>query len=260
METPIRKYTILRLWRGSLQYIEDEIAVELTVTIHVNGKPLTTLYATPRELKELAVGHLMTEGLVNNLDEVVDVRVEDSNVYVTTLNVVEERSKLRNIKAAKIVKTACGQSSEMPTSETYNWKVGSNIKWSPTEVFKVVRKLNSDATIYRRTGGVHAAMIVDHGGFELLCEDVGRHNAVDKVVGSYVLKRSVDFSSTLLACSGRLSSEIVMKAARVGIPVIASISAPTSLGITLADRFRITLIGFVRGDKFNVYTHPERLA
>ncbi len=259
MENPIRKYSILKLWRGSLQYVEDEVAVELPVTIHVNGKLLTVLYATPRELKELAVGHLMTEGFVKDLDEVVDIRVEDSNVYVTVLNIVEERSILRNIKATKIVKTACGQSSETPSSEAYNWKVDSNVKWSPTEVFKVVRKLNSNATIYRRTGGVHAAMIVDCRGAEFLCEDVGRHNAVDKVVGAYVLGRTVDFSSTFLACSGRLSSEIVLKAARIGIPVIASISAPTSLGISLADSFGITLIGFVRGTGFNVYTHPERL-
>jgi FdhD protein len=259
MENPIRKYGILKLWRGSLQYVEDEVAVELPVTIHVNGKPLAVLYATPRELRELAVGHLVTEGLVKNLEEIVEIRVEGSNVYVTALNVVEERSTLRDIKATKVVKTVCGQPSEIPSSETYDWKVNSNVKWSSTEIFKVARKLNSNATIYRKTGGVHAAIIIDCKGAEFLCEDVGRHNAVDKVVGAYVLKRSVDFSSTFLACSGRLSSEMVLKAARVGIPIIASISAPTSLGISLADRFRITLIGFVRGAKFNVYTHPERL-
>lgn len=251
MEVSFRKLRIVKFKGRSFEYVEDEVAVEHPITIHINGKLLDVLYATPQELIELTVGYLMTKGLIKNLGEIIEIRTRNSSIYITVLESVEQRVKKHSIEHTKTLKTAFDQ--------THNWKVESEVKWPHTKILETVEKLNTKATIFRRTGGTHAAMITSIEGIEILCEDVGRHNAVDKVIGAYALRGFKDFSRVLLTFSGRVSSEIVLKAAEVKIPIIASISAPTSLGITLAEQSGITLIGFVRESGFNVYTHPERV-
>ncbi|MEM2848958.1 MAG: formate dehydrogenase accessory sulfurtransferase FdhD [Candidatus Bathyarchaeia archaeon] len=258
METSV-KYTISKFARGRINNVEDEVAVESPIVIYVNRKRLRVLYATPQELKELAIGHLITEGFIESLEEVIGTYVKDGEVYVDASVAVEERIKLYNAKVVNTIKTICGQSSETLIESLSVQRVQSSVKWALSEIFKLVRKLNSDAALYRRTGGVHAALIADTKGVAILCEDVGRHNAVDKAIGAYILRESAYFNHTLLVCSGRLSSEIVLKVARVGIPILVSISAPTSLGVSLAAQLGVTLIGFVRGFRCNVYTYPERL-
>lgn len=253
------KYSISKFMRGRINDVEDEVAVESPITIYVNGKQLRVLHATPRELAELAIGHLTTEGFIKGLEEVIGLHVKNDEVHVDASADVEERMKLYYAKAINIIKTMCGRSSETLVESLPAKRVQSNIQWALSEIFKLVRKLNSDAFLYRRTGGVHAAIIADTKGVKILCEDVGRHNAVDKAVGAYILRESAYFNHTLLVCSGRLSSEIVLKAARVGIPILISISAPTSLGISLATQLGVTLIGFVRGFRCNIYTYPDRL-
>jgi len=259
MITTISRCRILRFRRGRVETVEDVVAVEYPVEIYVNKQLLTVLHATPWDLEALAIGYLMTEGFVRSLDEVMDVHVEDGKVYVRVSETVSSRVKIRN---ARVVKPICGRSPGQSLSlldRISHLKVDSDACWTSEEIFDAVKMLNTNATLYRKTGGVHAALLVDARGLKILKEDVGRHNAVDKVVGSYVLKGFEDFGRVFLACSGRLSSEMVLKAARVGIPLLASISAPTSLGLTLAERLAVTLVGFVRGLRFNVYSHPERV-
>ncbi len=253
------EYTTSRFIHGHIDEVKDEVAVETPITIYINGKRLRVLYATPQELVELAIGHLITEGFVKKLEEVIRVDVKDGEVHVEASAEVEERIKLHNAKMINTVKTMCGYSSEELVESLPVERVQSSIQWPLNEIFKLVGELNLDASLYRRTGGVHAALIADTIGVKILCEDVGRHNAVDKVVGAYALRKSMHFNHTLLVCSGRLSSEIVLKAVRVGIPILASISAPTSLGVSLATQLGVTLIGFMRGSKCNIYTHPKRL-
>lgn len=252
MDVPLKRFRIVKFRGKTLEYVEDEIATELPIVIYINGRILTTLYATPRELMELAIGCLMTEGLVRDLGEIIEVHILGSSIYITLPEPVEGILKQHSSRCSGIPEMEYGQPSEIH-------EVESNIKWTYVKILKVVEKLNSNAILYRRTGGVHVAMIINSRGFEILCEDVGRHNVVDKVIGAYVLKGFRDFNSTLLAVSGRLSYEIVLKAARMNIPVLVSTSAPTSLGVALAERSGITLVGFVRGENFNVYTHPERI-
>lgn len=253
------KYNISKFIRGRINDVEDEVAVESPITIYVNGKQLSVLHATPRELTELAIGHLITEGFIKGLEEVIGLQVKNNEVHVDTSADVEEKMKLYNTKTINTIKTMCGRTSETLVESLPAKRVQSSIQWALSKIFKLVRKLNSDAFLYRRTGGVHAVILADTKGAEILCEDVGRHNAVDKAVGAYVLRGSAYFNHTLLVCSGRLSSEIVLKAARVGIPILASISAPTSLGVSLATQLGVTLVGFVRGFRCNIYTYPDRL-
>lgn len=259
MLTAVSRCRILRFRRDRIETVEDFIAVEYPVEIYVNRRLLAVLHATPRDLEALAVGYLMTEGFIRNLKEVVDMHVKDGKVYVRVSEPAYDRVRIRK---ARVVKPTCGGSSDSPLNlldRVSDLGVRSETRWPFKEVLEAIKSLNKEAGLYRKTGGVHASLLVDARGFRILREDVGRHNTVDKVVGSYVLGGFGDFGCVFLACSGRLSSEIVLKAARVGIPLIASVSAPTSLGISLAEQLAITLVGFVRGGRFNVYTHPERI-
>jgi len=259
MITAISRCRILRFRRDRVETAEDVVAVEYPVEIHVNKQLLAVLHATPRDLEALAIGYLMTEGFVRSLDEILDIHVEDGKVYVRVSETVDDRIRIRK---AWVVKPVCGGPPGQSLSlldRISNLKVDSDARWSYEEILNTIKMLNTNAALYRKTGGVHAALLVDARGLKLLKEDVGRHNAVDKVVGSYVLKGFEDFGRVFLACSGRLSSEMVLKAARVGIPLLASISAPTSLGLALAERFAVTLVGFVRGLRFNVYSYPDRI-
>lgn len=260
MEGGIRRYKVLRFKRGLAETVEDEVAVEAPVEIYVNGRLLTVLYATPQDIEALAVGHLMTEGLLKNPEHIAEVKVVNNKAYVKTSDMVEDRIKAHKVR---VVRTPCGQPPDRLLTgldRLAGFKVPSDICWRSEDILNAMRLLNASAEVYRKTGGVHVALILDDAGFKVVSEDVGRHNALDKVVGLRVLKGLTDFSHTLLVCSGRLSSEIVLKSARVGIPIVASISAPTSLGLDLAERLGVTVVGFVRGGRFNVYTHSERIA
>lgn len=259
MLTAVNRCRVLRFRRGCIETVEDLIAAEHPVEVYVNRQLLAILHATPQDLEALAIGYLMTEGFVRSLKEVMDIRIGDGKVYVKVSESAYDRVRIRK---ARIVKPVCGDSDKSPLNlldRVSDLRVKSDECWLFKEILNAIKTLNMEAKLYRKTGGVHASLLVNMEGIKILKEDVGRHNTVDKVVGSYVLKGLGDFRRTFLACSGRLSSEIVLKAARVGIPLIASISAPTSLGVSLAEQLAITLVGFVRGARFNVYTHPERV-
>ena len=163
----------------------------------------------------------------------------------------------------RLVLTACGSPDYWPLSKLIDrlnlQKLPIDLKIKAEIVSVAVRRLNTLAETFRKTGGVHIAALYSSKG-ELLtfAEDVGRHNAVDKVIGVYALKKG-DFSQCFLASSGRLTGDIVLKAARMGIPVVASLSAAVDSGIEVAKRINLTLIGFVRGQRMNVFTFPERI-
>jgi FdhD protein len=138
--------------------------------------------------------------------------------------------------------------------------VDSTFSITPTAVTQAIQQLNTKMDIYRTTGGTHGAALADKGGtLHFIAEDVGRHNAVDRVIGKG-LDADIDFGAMILVCSGRLTSDLVLKAAVARIPVLASISAAVDSGVELADAAGISLVGFVRGARMNVYTHPDRLA
>ncbi|MBS7614070.1 formate dehydrogenase accessory sulfurtransferase FdhD, partial [Candidatus Bathyarchaeota archaeon] len=155
------KYAISRFIHGRIDEVKDEVAVETPIAIYINGKRLRVLYVTPQELVELAIGHLITEGFIKNLEEVIRIDVKDSEAHIEASTTVEERIKLHNAKVIDTVKTMCGHSSEELVENLPAKRVQSNIQWPLNEIFKLVGKLNLDASLYRRTGGVHAALIAD---------------------------------------------------------------------------------------------------
>jgi FdhD protein len=245
---------ILRYVRGVVSIVDDEVVVEIPIHVYVNSRLIAILNSTPVDLEALAIGYLITEGFLRDLSEVSSISISESNhVYVKTSTDVEYRVKLMD--NVKVVGTICGEYGVKPAR-----KVNSDAMFTVDLILDAVRRLSLEAQIYRRTGGAHIALILDDSGFTVQSEDVGRHNAVDKVIGLAFLKNYRSFEKSMLACSGRISSEIVRKAASVGIPLIASPSAPTSLGLRLAEQSGLTIVGFVRGYRFNVYTYPHRIA
>lgn len=236
----------------------DEVAVEVPVNIFVGGEHFVTLLALPEFMEELGVGHLFSEGVVKSVSDVSDVRVEDNNVY---LSIKEGAVRVKASRVLRLITTACGSSSDyLKLLDSMDKPlVVSDAEVLGKDVLKMRNLLTENTVVFKRTGGTHGAGVFTLDGELIACaEDVGRHNAVDKVVGICALK-GVDFSRAVIFSTGRMSAEMVLKAARVGIPIVASLSAPLNSGVIFADRSGVTLICFVRGHRFNIYTHENRV-
>jgi FdhD protein len=239
----------------------DYIAEESPLHLFVNTTFWVTLLCTPTHIKELAVGHLLSEGILKSIDEVVEITLKEAEnacyVMLKPSVKIEDRIKLSRLHARVIV-SACGSGSPYQYIGK-NPVVESNLTVNAKVIFDSVNQLNFKAAGFRQTGGLHvAAIFKSDGSLVALAEDVGRHNAVDKVVGMAALNR-VDFGTCFLALSGRISGDVAFKAAKVGLPIIASLSAALSSGIATAINSNVTLAGFVRGKRLNVYTAPQRI-
>jgi FdhD protein len=245
--------------QGSVGIISDEVAADEAVCIFLNERYFRALIASPGMRRELVIGHLFCEGVVESEDEVQEIEMQPAKVYVTLCKEIA-LDRIMQVRV-DLITTACGAPTRpLRTNELGFPKIAFNVELSAQDISLMVRKLNKRGTLFHSTGGVHSAMLCSPDGKCLaFAEDVGRHNAVDKVVGAGILM-GVSLCGCVLISSGRQSGEMVLKAARAGIPVIASVSAPLTSGIRIAEAAGITLIGFVRGQRMNVYTHPQRLS
>ena len=239
----------------------DYVAEEKPLHLFVNNTYWATILCSPTNLKEMALGHLLSEGILKSTDEIEEVNLKENentcHVKLKPEVKVENRLRLSRLHA-RIVTSACGSGSPYQYTRKPN-KIKSKLTVKAEVVFNSVNQLNFKAEVFRKTGGVHAAAIYKADGLLVaLAEDVGRHNAVDKAIGMVALKQT-DFGECFLASSGRLSGDVVFKAARVGLPIAASLAAALSSGIEMAQLANLTLAGFVRGKRMNIYTFPERI-
>jgi len=256
-EEPVStQHKILRvdLKRKSAQSFPDEVVVESQVSLYINGHHYSVMSITPFEIRELAIGHLMAEGIINKMDEIIELKISKRRIDV-------QLSRELPIEKTRIISTECGSGERKISPRVWMKlkKENSPVRFTSQAIMEAIKNLNSSAEIYRKTGGTHAAALMDkQGGILAVSEDISRHSAVDKVIGKAVL-RGLDFKETFLTSTGRITSDIVIKAANVGVPMIVSISAPTDKGIKLATMMGLTLIGFARGKRFNIYAHHERI-
>jgi len=241
----------------------DYVAEETALHIFLNKTHYGTILCSPNQLKEMVVGHLLSEGLLKSTAEIDDlVLKKDGKCLIKLKQDIDAEQRISTSQRfARLIVSACGSPDYRPLTEI----IGTlpKLDMTPTVnaevVLQSVLQLNSIAEQFRKTGGVHvAALYSTDGELVALAEDVGRHNAVDKVIGVGATK-NMDFRNLFLALSGRLTGDIVLKAARMKIPVIASLAAAISSGLEAAQLTGVTLIGFVRGKRMNVYTHPERI-
>jgi FdhD protein len=241
--------------------VTDYVAEEKPLHLFVNTTYWATILCSPSNLKEMAIGHLLSEGILKSTLEIEEVEMKETegSCYVklkTGIN-VDERFSLSRLHQ-RIITSACGEQSIYQYHRKPS-KVSSNLNVKAEIVFSSVNRLNFKAKLFRQTGGVHAAAVLKaDGSFVALAEDVGRHNAVDKVIGMAALK-NINFGKCFLTSTGRLSGEVVFKASKVGLPIVASLGAALDSGILMAEAANLTLVGFVRGKRMNIYCHPERI-
>jgi len=266
----VRVYDSLRVGPGGGPR-EESVAVEEPMEVRVNGAPFAVVMRTPGADRDLAAGFLLAEDVVRGGDEIglieycLDVEDEGrGNVLnVTVLGDAIRRLEDRLSNRRQVTMTAaCGLCGRR-TIESLRTRVASvSGQWTvPSSVIaSLPQTLRAAQRVFDVTGGLHAAGLFDlDGRLLLLAEDVGRHNAVDKIAGRMLLEGRLPLSRTMLQVSGRTSFELVQKALLAGIPLIAAVSAPSSLAVDLARESGVTLCGFVRGEGFNVYAHAERV-
>jgi len=260
MDNEMEKFPILKFTEGGSSSIEDEVVRESPLTIILNNQELATLLCSPTNLRYLTIGFLFSEGLLKSKDEIKKITVDDRRgvVWVETVG-GEEVAREALFKRFITSGRGRGTSFYSATDVQGQVKVESRVEISTLEVLALVNEFEQRSRIYRATGGVHSAALCDIKNILIFSEDIGRHNAIDKIFGECILN-DIATEDYIIITSGRVSSEILLKVARRNVPIIISKSAPTNLGLRLAADLGVTVVGFVRGRRMNVYTHAGRLA
>lgn len=243
----------------------EEVSVEEPIHIFVNKVHYASVFCTPSDQESLVVGNLMSEGLIHSLDEIARISVEERGVFQVQLQQNIEVSKRIELSASfkRLILSSCGSANLWPLPELVDRlsvpEVDDPTTFDSKMIIRGVTSLNKLATTYRRTHGVHAAALYDNQGTLIaFAEDIGRHNAVDKVIGLRCSEGKL-FGGTMLASTGRLTGDMVLKAARMRIPLVASMAVAINSGIEIAEKTGVTLIGFVLGDRMTIYSFQERI-
>lgn len=250
---------VLHVDRGGSGPRTERAAREFPLTIMLNGEQLVTVLCSPGDLEALAVGFLFSEGMIRDREEVRRLTL-DSERGIVRIRTAKDKTADGKLFMKRVLTTGCGRGMAFYSFADLDRrkKVVSGLKVTPAEVLALSRRFQGASELYRTTRGVHSAALCDNREMLVFAEDIGRHNAVDKVIGRCLLDgRPV--ADRILITTGRISSEILFKAAGSGIPVIVSKSAPTDMGVELARELGITLVGFVRGGGMNIYAGEERI-
>src|SRR5213593_4384802 len=262
-ESGIGSQKIIRRKRdGELEYLPDELTIEEPLEIRVGRKPIATTMRTPGHDEELAAGFLLSEGIVRDRDQIASVIAGgDNRVVVAFTDGV--KLKLNSTKRFGTISSSCGlcgKTSIDAIRQNFPPITSKAIRIDIETLLSLPEKLRNAQSDFARTGGIHAAGIFDvKGELKVAREDIGRHNAVDKAIGRAFLDGRLPLDEHLLLVSGRASLEIIQKALAAGIPVIAAVSAPSTLAVSFARQGNQTLIGFLRPPSFNIYAHVERV-
>ncbi len=267
MAEPTAKFPIRRYLEGRVTDTEDIVVVEEPLEIRLHGEPFQVLMRLPGQEKELALGFLYTEGIVHSLFEVITMHFCGTATdpllppNVVDVKLTEAALARRGRRHLEVSYSSCGLCAKEAVSEivTKVPAVKGGLSIPPQSLLPLMERLQEAQTIYRDTGGTHGvALAAAAGDFFFHAEDVGRHNAMDKVIGRALFERR-DLTALVALLSGRISFEMALKAVRAGIPILAAVSAPTTMALELARALNLTLVGFVRGQRLNIYTHPGRI-
>lgn len=250
---------IIRTKGGSIEEAADQVAAEIGFTLNVNNKQVVTLLCTPAELDAMAIGFLLSEGILKDRESLVDLQV-DEKTYTVSVTLTNLPDDIDATFHKKTITSGCGRGitftdaaalKNLPPNK-------SLITISPEEIQNLLKEFRSISELFMKTGGVHSAALADKKRIHLFSEDIGRHNAVDKLIGKAFMA-SIPVNDKILLSSGRISGEIMTKVIRNRIPIMISRTAPTCMSITYAEDHGVTLVGFARGNRMNIYTHPQRI-
>ncbi|MBO9731140.1 MAG: formate dehydrogenase accessory sulfurtransferase FdhD [Chitinophaga sp.] len=272
MTNPVVHTRIKKVAAAGITDTSDTLATEEPLEIRLVHGPshnrrqqnISVTMRTPGEDKELAAGFLFTEGIINSQEAIQEIHLsaeQDHQIATVHLkpNVVAILGNVARNFTATAACGVCGKTSaaDIHTAVDVN---NSSVQFSSRLLFRLPSLLRHEQALFATTGGLHAAALVDQQGqLLLLREDIGRHNAVDKIIGAAMAQQWLPLKNHLLLLSGRAGFELIQKAAAAGIPVIAAIGAPSSMAVKMATQWNITLLGFLKEQRFNIYTHPERI-
>ncbi|MFD1705729.1 formate dehydrogenase accessory sulfurtransferase FdhD [Siminovitchia sediminis] len=260
MDPQVRnRFQVLRYTGESLEEIEDQAAVEYPLTIYIDHEEFATIVCTPTHIRELTIGFLASEGLIRNIEDISSLEIDDDKgmAYVE-LKVKQVISK--EFYSKRMIGSCCGKSrqfyfyNDAKTAKT----IMTRGKISAEQCLRLMKEMQEGSEEFQLTGGVHNAALGTPEKLLFSYSDIGRHNALDKIFG-HCLNQNISLKDKVIVFSGRISSEVVLKVSKIGIGILISKSAPTTLGIHLARDLGITAIGFARDDHFNIYSHPERI-
>lgn len=239
--------------------LTEEIATEFPLTVVLNGEEFATMVCSPTDLKDLVVGFLASEGIIRLYDEIVHISVDEAMGFAY----IEINKDVRTMDldhSKRVIGSCCGKSrqfyykSDVRTAKT----ITNKMKLSVKQCYELMNQLQSQSEAFKKTGGVHNAALASENVIHFIRTDIGRHNALDKIYG-HILQENTKLNNKLIVFSGRISSEVLLKISKIGVGILLSKSAPTDLALNLANDLGITVIGFARGNKLNIYTHPERI-
>ncbi len=247
----------LRYQKENIVIVNKVIPAEMPVTLTYNSEPWLTIMCTPNYLEALAIGFLFNEGLISSDDEVAAIRVCPSydNVDVWLSHPIQMPVRWRHTSGCTGGTTSI--EAIVPSIRSPKMSVGNTL-YPPDKIFQLIENLFDQQDMYRQTGGVHTSSLTDGKGIFVTCEDIGRHNTLDKIAGRCLLD-NIHLNPRIMLTTGRVSSDMLQKAIRLGANLVISRTSPTSLSIDLAEQEGITLIGYAHRDRFNLYTHPEAI-
>jgi len=264
----VREHRALKWHGGATSERTEALAVEEPLEIRLAGRRFTLTMRTPGHDEELAAGFLFAEGFINDAAELGEIRrvrgrkgAVEPNAIDIVLNVPADGLRAR-LKRNFVMSSSCGVCGKT-SIESIRRRVAppaDSARVAPAVLLALSEKLREGQRVFAATGGLHGAAIFSLDGTMIaIREDVGRHNAVDKVIGYALTNAMVPLAQHIMMVSGRLSFEIVQKAAAAGVPILAAVSAPSSLAVELAEEIGTTLVGFLRDGSFNIYTRPDRI-
>ncbi|RNA67928.1 formate dehydrogenase accessory sulfurtransferase FdhD [Alteribacter keqinensis] len=250
---------IVKYKNGRLVNLRDTIATETALTVRVNNEEFATMVCTPSHMEELVTGFLASEGLIRLPEDIESLTVDTGKgyAYVTLKN---KKISSADFVTKRVIGSCCGKSrqfyfhNDVQTAKTVTTKTTI----TPEQVISLMKKMQEGSSDFQKTGGLHNTALCTTEDILLSRSDIGRHNALDKIYG-HCLANRITLKDKVIAFSGRISSEVLLKVSKIGAGILISKSAPTSLAIDLAEDLGITAVGFVRGGRFNVYSHPERI-
>jgi FdhD protein len=256
MMNSVKKVDIIKINNGIEDKISDEIVVENVLNINVNRKLYASLMCTPNEMLQLAIGFLFSDRVISSMKSIKSIEEKDENSLCIIL-----KDELWTVheKRRTLTSGCAGGSMDLDFLEKNEIKpIEGNCKYSVNHISMLMKEFNSKSELFKQTGGVHSCAICSSEGTLFFSEDIGRHNALDKVIGKALLQ-NVEIGDKLLMTTGRISSDITLKAVRAGIPIIISHSAPTDLALSIAKVSNMTMIGFARGNRMNIYCGEDRI-
>ncbi|WP_372586548.1 formate dehydrogenase accessory sulfurtransferase FdhD [Priestia megaterium] len=244
-----------------MESVEDKIVTEFPVTVKINEEEFVTMVCSPQYIEDMVIGYLASEGVIRAYTDIKNIWVQEKEGYVH-VTIDKLNPYFQNLQNKRYITSCCGASrqgfvfiNDALTAKKMN---DISVELSIKDCFQLMNELQQSAATFQETGGVHNAAICDKNGFMLSRMDIGRHNALDKLYG-YCLKHHISIRDKVVVFSGRISSEILLKVAKIGCEVVLSKSAPTELALNLAEELGITTVGFIRNDSLNIYTCPERI-